>query len=174
MTSLEKLNKLDVKTALLFEKLESETANKLNYSKNKWSILQILYHLWLAEISSEKYIRTKTKYPETIVRTPVLAYLKALLTKYLLKFGFTINAPKVTTEFPEKICLQELKNKWKSSRLSFSKLIVDLDKKNLSNKAIFRHALMGRINMSLTLYFFKLHFNHHQKQINKILTSKFI
>jgi hypothetical protein len=58
--------------------------------------------------------------------------------------------------------------------LSFSKLIVDLDKKNLSNKAIFRHALMGRINMSLTLYFFKLHFNHHLKQINKILTSKFI
>ena len=174
MTSLEKLNKLDVQTALLFQKLESETGNKLNYSKNKWSIIQILYHVWLAEISSEKYIRTKTRYPETIVNTPVLAYVKAFLTKYFLKFGFTIKAPKVTTEFPEKICLNELKSNWKSSRLSFSKLIVDLDKKNLSNKAIFRHALMGRINMSLTLYFFKLHFNHHLKQINKILTSKFI
>ena len=105
MTSLEKLNKLDVQTALLFEKLESETGNKLNYSKNKWSILQILYHVWLAEISSEKYIRTKTRYPETIVNTPVLAYVKAFLTKYFLKFGFTINAPKMTTEFPDKICL---------------------------------------------------------------------
>ena len=58
MTSLEKLKKLDIQTALLFEKLESETGNKLDYSKNKWSILQILYHVWLAEISSEKYIRT--------------------------------------------------------------------------------------------------------------------
>ena len=174
MTSLEKLKKLDIQTALLFEKLESETVNKLNYSKNKWSILQILYHVWLAEISSEKYIRTKTKYPKTIVKTPFIAYVKAFLTKYFLKFGFTINAPKVTTEFPKKICLQELKNSWKSSRLSFSKLIVDLDQKNLSNKAIFRHALMGRINMSLTLYFFQIHFNHHQKQIDKILASKII
>ena len=174
MTNLEKLKKLDVQTALLFEKLESENGYKLNYSKNKWSILQILFHVWLAEISSEKYIRTKTKYPETIVKTPVLAYVKAFLTKYFLKFGFTINAPKVTTEFPKKICLQELKNSWKSSRLSFSKLIVDLDQKNLSNKAIFRHALMGRINMSLTLYFFELHFNHHQKQIDKILASEII
>jgi len=174
MTNLEKLKKLDVQTALLFEKLESENGNKLNYSKNKWSILQILFHVWLAEISSEKYIRTKTKYPETIVKTPVLAYVKAFLTKYFLKFGFTINAPKVTTEFPRKICLQELKNSWKSSRLSFSKLIVDLEQKNLSNKAIFRHSLMGRINMSLTLYFFELHFNHHQKQIDKILASKII
>ena len=174
MTSLEKLKKLDIQTALLFEKLESETGNKLNYSKNKWSILLILYHVWLAEISSEKYIRTKTKYPKTIVKTPFIAYVKAFLTKYFLKFGFTINAPKVTTEFPKKICLQELKNSWKSSRLSFSKLIVDLDQKNLSNKAIFRHALMGRINMSLTLYFFQIHFNHHQKQIDKILASKII
>jgi hypothetical protein len=174
MTSLEKLKKLDIQTALLFEKLESETGNKLNYSKNKWSILQILYHVWLAEISSEKYIRTKTKYPGTIVKTPILAYVKAFLTKYFLKFGFTINAPKVTTEFPEKICLKELKSNWKSSRLSFSKLIIDLDQKNLSNKAIFKHALMGRINMSLTLYFFELHFNHHQKQIDKILACKII
>ena len=174
MKSLEKLKKLDIQTALLFEKLEAETGNKLNYSKNKWSILQILYHVWLAEISSEKYIRTKTRYPETIVNTPVLAYVKAFLTKYFLKFGFTINAPKMTTEFPDKICLQELQNNWKSSRLSFSKLIVILDQKNLSNKAIFKHALMGRINMSLTLYFFELHFNHHQKQIDKILDSKII
>jgi len=68
MTSLEKLKKLDIQTALLFEKLESETGNKLDYSKNKWSILQILYHVWLAEISSEKYIRTKTKYPEQLLK----------------------------------------------------------------------------------------------------------
>ena len=34
MTNLEKLKKLDIQTALLFEKLESENDNKLDYSKN--------------------------------------------------------------------------------------------------------------------------------------------
>ena len=62
-------------------------------------------------------------------------------------------------------------NNWKNSRSSFSKLIEELNQKNLSEKAIFRHALMGRINLSLTLFFFELHFNHHLKQINKRITS---
>ena len=134
MTSLEKLKKLDIQTALLFEKLESETGNKLDYSKNKWSILQILYHVWLAEISSEKYIRTKTNYPETIVNTPVLAYVKAFLTKYFLKFGFTINAPKVTTEFPEKICLKELRVTGKAQDYLFQNLLSILIKKTFLTK----------------------------------------
>ena len=32
------------------------------------TVLQIIYHTWLAEISSEKYIRTKIQYPETIIK----------------------------------------------------------------------------------------------------------
>ena len=72
------------------------------------------------------------------------------------------------------IILKELKKNWINSRSSFSKLIVELDQKNLSEKAIFRHGLMGRINLSLTLYFFKIHFNHHLKQINKRLNTNVI
>ena len=58
-----------------------------------------------------------------------------------------------------------------SAKKDFSKLILELNQKNLSEKAIFRHALMGRINLSLTLFFFELHFNHHLKQINKRINS---
>jgi hypothetical protein len=96
------------------------------------------------------------------------------LTKYFLLLEFSINAPKVTAEFPKKIILKELKKNWINSRSSFSKLIVELDQKNLSEKAIFRHPLMGRINLSLTLYFFEIHFNHHLKQINKRLNTSAI
>jgi hypothetical protein len=171
MTNLDKLKQLDDETLGFFKTLESLPKNKLSFSDNKWSVLQILYHVWLAEVSSEKYIRTKIQYPETIIKTPVLAYIRAFLTKYFLLLGISINAPKHTTKFPEKISLKELQENWINSRASFSKLILELDQKNLSNKAIFRHPIMGRINLSLTLYFFKLHFNHHQKQINKRINS---
>jgi hypothetical protein len=173
MTNLKKLKTLNVKTDKLFQKLRSIPNERLEYSNNKWSISQILYHVWLAEISSERYIRTKIQYPETIIKTPFSSYIKAFLTKYFLLIGFTINAPKVTAEFPEKISLKELEKNWKDSRSSFSKLILELNQKNLSKKAIFRHALMGRINLSLTLYFFELHFNHHLKQIDKKITDSF-
>ena len=174
MTYTKRLYNLDSKTSSLFEKLESLPYDTLSFSDKKWSILQILYHVWLAEISSEKYIRTKIQYPETIIKTPVSSYIKAFLTKYFLLLGFSINAPKVTAEFPKEIILKELKKNWINSRSSFSKLIVELDQKNLSKKAIFRHALMGRINLSLTLYFFEIHFNHHLKQINKMLNTNVI
>jgi len=173
MTYIKRLYSLDSKTSSLFKKLENLPYNALSFSDDKWSILQVLYHVWLAEISSEKYIRTKIKYPETIIKTPVSSYIKAFLTKYFLLLGFTINAPKVTAEFPDKISLKKLQNNWKNSRFSFSKLIEELNQKNLSEKAIFRHALMGRINLSLTLFFFELHFNHHLKQINKRINRSF-
>mgnify|MGYP001214290183 CR=1 FL=1 len=171
MTFNDRLTNLDSKTFKLFKKLENLPDNKLSFSDKKWSVLEILYHVWIAEISSEKYIRTKIKYPETIIKTPALSYIKAYLTKYFLLLGFTINAPKGTANFPKKISLKELQNNWKKSRFSFSKLIIELNKKKLADKAIFRHALMGRINLSLTLFFFELHFNHHLKQINKRMSS---
>ena len=174
MTNQEKLKNLDNRTFEFLNKLEEFPEDKLSFYDEKWSVLQIIYHIWLAEISSEKYIRTKIQYPETIIKTPVTSSVKAFLTKYFLLFGLTINAPKVTTEFPKEIILEDLKKKWISSRSSFSKLIVELDQKNLSNKAIFRHPLMGRINMSLTIFFFELHFNHHLKQINKRLNTNVI
>ena len=171
MTNLDKLINLDNDTFKFFKKLEGQPKNSLSFSKEKWSVLQILYHVWLAEVSSEKYIRTKIQYPGTIIKTPVSAYIRAYLTKYFLLLGISINAPKHTTRFPEKISLKELQENWINSRASFSKLILELDQKKLSNKAVFKHPIMGRINLSLTLYFFKLHFNHHQKQINKRINS---
>ena len=167
MSSLEKLKTLDLKTGEIFKKLKTVPKYKLTVSNNDWSILEILYHVWLAETSSEKYIRTKIQYPKTIIKTPVLSYLRAFLTKYFLLLGFTVKAPKVTAEFPEKINLEELQKNWKKSRSSFSNLIKELDQKNLDKLAIFRHPLMGRINLAQTLYFFELHQNHHLRQIKR-------
>ena len=171
MTYNERLTNLNSKTFKIFEKLGNFPERALCFSDQKWSVLEILYHVWLAEISSEKYIRTKIQYPETILNTPLLSYVKAFLTKYFLLLGLTIKAPEITAKFPDKISLKELQNNWVKSRYSFSKLIDELEQKKLADKAIFRHALMGRINLSLTLYFFELHFNHHLKQINKRISA---
>ena len=151
----------------LFEELGALSSEKLDVSINgKWSINQILYHLWQAEASSEQYIRIKTKYPDYLISVSPLTYLTPKIVEFLLGLGIKFKAPHIVSQFPEKIELQKLNEQWGKSRKSFDELILELKEKKLDNKAIFKHGLLGRINLKLTLDFFDFHFKHHQKAIN--------
>ena len=57
---------LESKRETIFNYLNKYSDAELNneYIFNKWTINQNLYHLWLAEVSTEKYIKKKTSYPE--------------------------------------------------------------------------------------------------------------
>ena len=62
-----------------FSELESLSDEQLNKNMdNNWSINQHLYHVWLAETSTEKYIRKKTKYPDFIKKISPLVYFNTL------------------------------------------------------------------------------------------------
>ena len=151
----------------LFEELQALSSEKLNSCiDGRWSINQILYHLWLAEASSEQYIRTKTKYPDYLISVSPLTYLKPKIVEFLLGLGIKVKAPQIVSQFPEKIDLQKINEQWGKSRKSFDELILELKEKKIDNKAIFKHGLLGRINLKLTLDFFDIHFKHHQKAIN--------
>ena len=153
----------------VFEELEKLSSELLNKKINtNWSINEHLYHIWLAETSTEKYIRTKTKYPDSIKTMSVFVHLRTMGLRFFLILGIKVKAPKITTTFPSKIDIKDLSKKWRDSRDSFQKLIDDLNERNLGHKAIFRHPLMGRINLKLTLYFFNFHFQHHLKAINTL------
>ena len=131
----------------VFEELEKLPSKLLNKKINKnWSINEHLYHLWLAETSTEKYIRTKTKYPDLIKTMSLFVHLRTMGLRFFLILGIKVKAPKITTTFPNLIDIKDLSKNWRDSRGSFEKLIKDLKERNLGHKAIFRHHLMGRIN----------------------------
>ena len=106
----------------LFENLSNLTQAQLSYSKKGWSINEILYHVWLAEESSQKYIRTKTKYPETLLKVKSSVYLKMFLVTTFLSLGFKVKGPQITQMFPKKIDLKNLNTNWAISRQSFDSL----------------------------------------------------
>jgi len=168
MRNLE-LDRLEKQRVEFFDELEKFPSELLNKKiNNDWSINEHLFHAWLAETSTEQYIRTKTKYPDLLKKMSFTVYLRTSLLRFFLKLGVKVKAPMSTSTFPEKIDLKILNNKWSESRKSFQNLINTLEEKKLNNKAIFRHPLMGRLNMTLTLYFFNFHFKHHQKIINNL------
>ena len=115
----QRLNRLEEERIRLFEDLEGLSTEKLDASVNgNWSINQILYHLWVVETSSIKYIQKKTKYPDSLVSVSPLNYLKPKILKLLLAFGVKLKAPKIVSAFPEKIDFHKLNKEWKNSRES--------------------------------------------------------
>ena len=69
--------------------------------------------------------------------------------------------------FHETFKLRDLKKDWEKSRKSFKEFINKLDEKIL-NKGIFNHGIVGRMDIYMTLHFFKFHFDHHKKIIHKL------
>tara|TARA_B100000242_G_scaffold60759_1_gene36436 strand:+ start:5747 stop:6280 length:534 start_codon:yes stop_codon:yes gene_type:complete len=161
---------LNNKIEKLFDRLSKYSDDELNriIIKNKWSINHNIYHLILAEMGIEKYIRIKTQYPETLVNVKIISRIIAFFLELSLKIGFTYKGPaSVTENFPKTIKLTELKESWKKSRNSLNELINSLDE-NILSKGIFNHGLIGRMDIYMTLNFFKFHFNHHKKIIYKL------
>jgi hypothetical protein len=85
-----------------------------------------------------------------------------------LKLGVSYKGPAIVTEnFPDHFDFRELKKDWIDSRKSFLEYTQTLNDEILS-KGIFRHAIIGRLDIYMTLHFFKFHFDHHKKIIHKL------
>ena len=166
----EKIENLNNELSLIFKRLSKRSNHEINYKLNskKWSIGENLYHLWLTEINTEKYIRKKTSYPDTLINVSKMARFRLKILKLIFFLGLKFKAPKIVVDpIPKNIDLNELKNKWLKSRDSFEILINNLDKKILK-KGILRHPIAGRIDMDMTLNFLLSHFIHHKKIIHKL------
>ena len=127
----EKLENLNNELNLIFKKLSKYSNEEINFkpSLKKWSIGENMYHLWLSEISTEKYIRKKTSYPDSLINVNSIARLKLGVLYFVWFIGIKLKAPNILVDpIPENVDLQNLKKKWLESRKSFKLLIRSLDK----------------------------------------------
>ena len=157
----------------LFEKLSLYTEKNLNKKiyKNKWSIAENLYHLWLTEFITIRYIKKKTSYPDSLVNVSFVSKFKMKLLELIFFSGLKMKAPKITYDsMPKNIEIKKLKETWVKSRKSFEELVNALDE-SILKKGILKHPIAGRIDIHMTLKFIKMHFHHHRKIITKLETE---
>ena len=83
---------LNNKIEKLFDRLSKYSNDELNRKiiKNKWSINHNIYHLILAEMGIEKYIRNKTQYPETLVNVKIISRIIAFFLEILINLGISV------------------------------------------------------------------------------------
>ena len=99
----------------LLRKLSVYTDEDLNkkINKNKWSIGENLYHLWLTEFITIRYIKKKTSYPDSLVNVSFVSKFKMKLLELIFFTGLKMKAPKITYDsMPKNIEIKKLKETW--------------------------------------------------------------
>jgi len=163
-------NEIEVSRRQLFENLENLTEDQLNFkpSPEEWSILEVMHHLMMAEGGSVLYVQKKlTNGFADIPQIDAEADERfSQLTDYMQGDNRTQAPPMVSPTFGRST-LAATREGWDKIRQDTATQLERFGEADL-NKATYKHLLAGRMTIGQMLGFFRLHFNRHLKQIDRI------
>lgn len=155
----------------ILSQLESLSDEQLNtHLPEKWSILQILEHLRVAEKQSLKVMLRGFEEYKNLRKVSIIQKIKLSIYKFLLKSGIKFKAPPHVSKLPEKLDLSVLTHKWAENRAEWQAFLQKVDENEL-DLAIFPHPIMGMLSVKLALDFVYTHQAHHIKQVEKLINS---
>lgn len=155
----------------LFERLESCKVELLKNkpAADKWNVLQIVHHIYLAERGTVNYMIKKLHFSKgELPKAGFASHLKTILLQTALRTPLKMKAPAGLDAVSGDISLDELSRQWNALDHEFLGFLMGLSEKQLASQ-LFRHPFIGRINMTDTLKFLHAHFDHHLSQINKLI-----
>lgn len=168
-----RFDKLELDRKKLFSKLGKVNEDILNYKpqENKWSIIQVIHHLYKSEQLSLVYIKRKLRDTQNIKKSGIGSLARALLLEWALRFPTKLKAPANVSDVPDTAKLEFYSEKWIRIRNDLSEIIENTNIEIL-NGNIFKHPSVGEMNMLHALKFMQAHFDNHKKQIDNILQRK--
>lgn len=171
-----RLKKMDNDLTKLFEELKDYSEKSLNKkpAEGKWSIMQIMHHLILAEGGSAGYVKKKMSFNPKLEKAGMKASWNRFLVVTYLKLPFKVKAPEGVSgeHLPEHSNFWETAKLWKQQRQELKELLSSLPEGSF-DKELYKHPLSGKMKISGMLDFFEQHFRRHRKQINKILAKSY-
>jgi len=138
----------------------------------KWSVHQIVTHLFVSEKLSLGYMKKKSLGIETFENSGWIESVKLLLLILSQRLPFKYKAPKsIVQHTPPDISLTEIQNQWSMMRVELKDFLNSIDDKNLKKK-IYKHPRAGMLNVVQAITFFREHYVHHRPQIERLLKNK--
>jgi len=169
-TQLDWLNR---ELGLLFRDLKKYSDNDLNWKpgEGKWSVLQIMEHLILAESLSQKYLEKKLSFDPELKNANIISSMGSLFISFYMKTPIKAKAPAAVGEvLPEHSTFWELVKQWKQDREDLETYLNSLPPE-LFKKQVYKHPMGGRMSIGNMMTFHKDHFKRHRKQIYRILKN---
>ena len=149
----------------------SEAQLQQPMAPGKWSALQTLRHLIMAEQSSVAYMKKKLEYAESATPAGLGARLRAALLTGWFRLGMKAKAPKAFAEIPAGQSAAGVFGDYRAVREEL-RGVLDGVPDALIDRELFKHPLAGRMTLDSALDFFKAHYRHHALQIRSQLGLK--
>ena len=162
-----KLDRLDIEREEMYESIAHLSEKDLHNNVYGWSIIQVFSHLNDSELGTIAYMKKKMQAGDNMKDYSFRDKLRVLLSKAFLQSSIKWKAPKYISSPEGKYSLSEMKEMWAETRKK-TKAYVDEYPKNLMNKAVFKHPLAGRINITNAIDSMTYHQRHHRYQIKRI------
>lgn len=140
-----------------------------NPGNNKWSIHQILAHLVAAEKLSVQYVRKKMQGIDQAKDAGLTESLKMIVLKISQRLPFKFNAPQPVVALTATYSnLDELITDWDTTRATLKNLLEEIGD-DQTKRLIFKHPVVGKLDIAQALEFMKEHVAHHLPQVKRLL-----
>ena len=147
----------------------SQTEKFFGHPDGKWSVSQILAHIVQAESLSLKYMKKKALGINDAGDTGVVEDLKFLILRVSQRLPLRYKAPAVLGESaPPSPDFDTVVNDWDAVRKDLLLFLQGIRPDHVKRK-IYKHAVMGRLNVIQAVKFFDEHQIHHRPQIKRLL-----
>lgn len=167
-----RLDQLDKKLNLLFEELKDYSEAQLNRKprSDKWSVIQVMHHLLLAETKSSNYLQKKLSFNPELKNAGFQSWCRKQGLKFFLWAPFKWKAPTGIAEenLPDNAGFWDTVKQWKEQRIKLREYLDTLPA-DIFKKEVYKHPRAGRMDIGGMLGSFDWHFNRHRKQIKKIV-----
>lgn len=161
----ERLESLRAKALELIDGVPEDRLSRVP-APGRWSAAQVLHHVSAAEAGSLAYIRKKMHAPDAIPRAGLMCSVRTAVLAAALASPFRFKAPDVVANVPDNPPVDEVLEQWALIRVELREMIDTLPEE-LMARALFRHPVGGRMNMSQTLDFMIAHLKRHTKQLRR-------
>lgn len=177
------MKKLNKKLLLKFDKIEREREKLFLFgdsidddtllkkpAPDKWSIIQIIFHIVKAEHLTLITIQNNLKEGANPGKAGIRAKISSLILTWGLRSPVKVKSPEILSKMPDRYDLTELKNKWIKIRNKLNRVLNEISSDD-ARKNLFKHPHAGDLNIFQALDFIEEHFTHHKKQIEKIIRA---
>jgi uncharacterized damage-inducible protein DinB len=170
---IDKLEEIENLYNSYLAKTKDLTEQEFNYKINAstWSIAQVLHHIWFALDGTYLYVNKQLQKNIDFKDAGIVHFFRSIGLNMVLHSPLKLKAPKYISENVIKnITHAEISQLSEASFNNFRQLLETFPKE-LEQKEIFKHPVVGWVNIYQTLGFLKGHTVHHKMQIENLLNQ---
>jgi hypothetical protein len=135
----------------------------------KWSVNQILTHLITSERLSLLYMRKKSLGVQNLSNSGIREALKLVVLKVSQRLPLKYKAPGILVEHtPEVLPLPQAVEQWNTVRNDLRKFLDGIKDQHI-RKMIYKHPVVGMLDVMQAMAFFHEHIHHHWPQVKNLL-----